>query len=141
MINQLLPKKNQFYDFFSQAADLSVEAAKVLQELVAQDTDRAPLARRLKEIEHQCDEVAHATMELLNKTFITPLDREDIHELILKLDDVVDLLVPIPDEDIQTEIVAEIQRRRSEARRLREAASREWEEAKARFEAEIIGEP
>jgi len=55
-------------------------------------------------------------------------------------DDVVDLLVPIPDEATQTEIVVEIQRRREEARRLRQEAEEEWEAAKSGFEAEFLGE-
>src|SRR3972149_362732 len=91
MINQLLPKKHQFHDYFSQAADLGVEAARTLLQMFESNADADLLARRLKEIEHQCDEVTHQTMELLNRTFITPLDREDIHEVALKLDDVVDL--------------------------------------------------
>lgn len=55
-------------------------------------------------------------------------------------EDVVDLLIPIPDETIQREIVDELRRRRMEARRLREEAAREWEEAKARFEARLLSE-
>jgi len=55
-------------------------------------------------------------------------------------DDVVDLLVPIPDEATQTEIVVEIQRRREEARRLRQESEEEWEAAKSGFEAEFLGE-
>jgi hypothetical protein len=92
MINQLLPKKNEFYDYFGEAADLSVDASQTLLRLVQNSQDPDPISRQLKTLEHQCDEVTHRTMDLLNKTFITPLDREDIHELILKIDDVVDLI-------------------------------------------------
>ena len=93
MINQLLPKQNQFYDLFSEAGEMTVEAAKVLLKMLestANDFDS--LARELRELEHACDDVTHRTITLLNRTFITPLDREDIHELILKIDDVVDLI-------------------------------------------------
>ena len=55
-------------------------------------------------------------------------------------DDVVDLLVPIPDKFTQTEIVEEIQRHRDEARRLRMEAEEEWKVARARFEAKLLGE-
>ena len=51
-----------------------------------------PIARELNEVEHACDDVAHRTMDQLNKSFITPLDREDIHLMILRIDDVVDLI-------------------------------------------------
>lgn len=92
MFTQLLPRKNEFYDYFGQAADLAVESAKTLVKLVESQNDTEVLSRQLKELEHACDDVAHNTMDLMNKTFITPLDREDIHELILRIDDVVDLI-------------------------------------------------
>jgi uncharacterized protein Yka (UPF0111/DUF47 family) len=88
----LLPKKNEFYDYFNEAADRAVEAAKVLQQMMERPQDIETLAHDLKAVEHACDDVAHKTMALLNSTFITPIDREDIHELVLKIDDVVDLL-------------------------------------------------
>jgi hypothetical protein len=91
MLKRLMPQEHEFYDYFEQAADHMVAAANVLLKLTENYPDADPLARELGEIEHACDEVAHAAMERLNKTFITPLDREDIHALILKIDDVVDL--------------------------------------------------
>ncbi|MCG3147864.1 MAG: hypothetical protein PCFJNLEI_01305 [Verrucomicrobiae bacterium] len=92
MITQLLPKKNEFFDYFNEAADRAVEAAKVLRKMMDSNASVETLGHELKAIEHACDDVAHKTMELLNSTFITPIDREDIHQLILKIDDVVDLL-------------------------------------------------
>jgi predicted phosphate transport protein (TIGR00153 family) len=53
---------------------------------------REVVARAIEEYEHQADQVTHATMALLHKTFITPLEREDIHQLISKLDDIVDMI-------------------------------------------------
>ena len=91
MLKRLLPQEYEFYDYFEQAADHAVEAARLLLKLTENYRDADPLARELGELEHRCDEVAHTTMDRLNKTFITPLDREDIHVLILRIDDVVDL--------------------------------------------------
>jgi uncharacterized protein Yka (UPF0111/DUF47 family) len=92
MLKRFLPQEYEFYDYFEQAADHAVDAAKVLLKLTENYGDADPLARELGELEHRCDEVAHTTMDRLNKTFITPLDREDIHTLILRIDDVVDLI-------------------------------------------------
>jgi len=76
---------------FDQAAEHAVSAAKLLLKLTEHYADADPIARELNSIEHACDDVAHRTMEQLNKSFITPLDREDIHVMILRIDDVVDL--------------------------------------------------
>jgi predicted phosphate transport protein (TIGR00153 family) len=92
MLKRLLPQEYEFFDYFEQAADHAVEAAKLLLKITQNYGDADLLARELGGIEHACDEVAHTTMDRLNKTFITPLDREDIHGLILKIDDVVDLI-------------------------------------------------
>lgn len=92
MLKRLLPQEYEFFDYFEQAADHAVAAANVLLKLTQNYADADPLARELGGIEHACDDVAHTTMDRLNKTFITPLDREDIHALILKIDDVVDLI-------------------------------------------------
>lgn len=90
MLRGLIPQEYDFFDYFEKAADHAVSAAKLLLKLTENYGDADPIARELKEVEHACDDVAHITMERLNKTFITPLDREDIHEMILRIDDVVD---------------------------------------------------
>src|ERR1043166_1427467 len=91
MIKLLLPKEHGFYDLFEQAGDYSVSAAKLLVKVTENYAGADPLVRELEALEHACDEVAHTTLDRLAKTFITPLDREDIHQLILSIDDVVDL--------------------------------------------------
>jgi predicted phosphate transport protein (TIGR00153 family) len=88
----LIPREEQFFDLLEQAASYMVEAARVLHTL---STDFAHLKAhidRIGGIEHACDEVAHITLDRLEQTFITPLDREDIHALIVRLDDVVDMI-------------------------------------------------
>jgi len=91
MLRQLIPQEYDFFDSFDKAADHALHAAKLMLKLTENYTDADPIARELNAIEHACDDVAHKTMERLNKSFITPLDREDIHEMILRIDDVVDL--------------------------------------------------
>jgi predicted phosphate transport protein (TIGR00153 family) len=92
MWKNLLPKEHLFFDLFEQASGYSVEAAKLLLRMTENYADADLLAREIEAVEHACDEVTHKTMDRLNKSFITPIDREDIHAFIAKLDDVVDLI-------------------------------------------------
>ena len=81
--------------FFSVFADLSEkidQAAEMLHAMVTQGNRHAEFAGRIKEVEHACDDLTHELVRRLNSTFITPLDREDIYNLAVKLDDVVDLI-------------------------------------------------
>ncbi len=91
MLKRLIPQEYDFFTSFEKAGLHAVEAAKLLLKLTENYAEADPIARELKAVEHACDDVAHATMEQLNKSFITPLDREDIHVMILAIDDVVDL--------------------------------------------------
>jgi hypothetical protein len=91
MLRRLIPQEYDFFSYFNQAAAHAVTAAKLILKLTENFADADPIARELNEVEHACDDVAHTTMEHLNKSFITPLDREDIHAIILRIDDVVDL--------------------------------------------------
>jgi predicted phosphate transport protein (TIGR00153 family) len=87
---RLTPRDTSFYDFFSRAAHNLVEGAAVLRKGLAPGADRAEAAARLKEIEHDSDEITHAVMRQLNSTFVTPFDREDIYALASRIDDVMD---------------------------------------------------
>ncbi|HVZ77111.1 MAG TPA: DUF47 family protein, partial [Gemmatimonadaceae bacterium] len=69
-----------------------VAAAKLLAELFAAPSRTADLVRQIKEVEHRADELTYAVNQRLDKSFITPIDREDIHVLVSRLDDVVDLI-------------------------------------------------
>lgn len=91
MLRQLIPQEYDFFDSFDKAAAHAVAAGKLLLRLTENYSDADPIARELAAVEHACDDVAHTTMDQLNKSFITPLDREDIHAIILRIDDVVDL--------------------------------------------------
>jgi predicted phosphate transport protein (TIGR00153 family) len=89
---RLTPRDTVFYDQFGVSARNIVEAAEVLQRIVAPGADRRALNGRMREIEHANDENTHEVMRRLNSTFVTPFDREDIYNLASRLDDVVDFL-------------------------------------------------
>lgn len=89
----LKPRNTVFYDHFTAAAGTIAAAADTLAEfVVAAPTARPGLLARLGELEHRNDETTHAIMRLLNTSFVTPLDREDIATLAGRLDDVVDAI-------------------------------------------------
>src|ERR1043166_5694422 len=88
----LLPKETVFFDLFEQAAKNVHEAAVALEELLENFRDLPEKAKKVKDIEHAGDKFTHTTIEKLNKTFITPLEREDIHDLICRIDDILDLI-------------------------------------------------
>jgi hypothetical protein len=89
---RLIPREESFFDLFEQGAHNAHAGALALQDLLADYRDIEAKAAKIKEIEHNGDRITHETMTRLNKTFITPFDREDIHELITRLDDVMDLI-------------------------------------------------
>jgi predicted phosphate transport protein (TIGR00153 family) len=88
----LLPKKNEFFDLFSKHAALSVEGARLLGALLSDLSNVEEQSKRIKQVEHDADSVAHQTIELLHKSFITPIDRGDIHRIVSRLDDVLDYI-------------------------------------------------
>jgi len=88
---RLLPRDQKFFDLFTASATFSVQAAGYLIELLQRDEDdRWAVADTIKQLERQADEVTHEVVTRLDRTFITPLDREDIHLLASRLDDVTD---------------------------------------------------
>ena len=87
----LLPREDEYFSLFSKMADKIEEASAILVEMIASDADdMSGFSRRIKDAEHGCDEVMHAITTKLNKSFITPFDREDIYSLSISLDDVCD---------------------------------------------------
>jgi len=90
---RLLPRDEKFFDLFSAVAAVTVESATLLQELLRADTPRrTAIVDQIKRLEHQADQVTHEVVTRLDRVFITPLDREDIHLLASRLDDVIDLI-------------------------------------------------
>ena len=92
MFKKFLPTEGRFFDLFNASADLIVKGAEEFRAMLG-DLEHSELrARAIKRIEHDADTVTHDTVALLHKTFITPLDREDIHELISRMDDILDYI-------------------------------------------------
>jgi uncharacterized protein len=90
---RLLPQDEKFFDMFSAVAGLTVESAALLQELLrAEVPRRTAIVDQIKRLEHEADQVTHEVVTRLDRVFITPLDREDIHLLASRLDDVIDLI-------------------------------------------------
>ena len=89
---RLIPKDEKFFDLFDALAERLTRSAGVLNELFTEPTRLDFFAGQIKELEHQADEITHEIMMRLDRSFVTPLDREDIHTLATTLDNVVDLM-------------------------------------------------
>ncbi|MBL8166944.1 MAG: DUF47 domain-containing protein [Acidobacteria bacterium] len=89
---RLLPKEDKYFDLFNRLSSHITECAILLQNLFADFGQRTVYADKIKGIEHQCDIITHDIIKKLNQTFITPIDREDIHALASGLDDIVDAI-------------------------------------------------
>lgn len=87
---RLIPHDDRFFDLFNRSAENNLEGARILQDILKDPTDLDRKARHLKDIEHRGDEITHEVYRALNRTFVTPLDREDISHLAATLDDVID---------------------------------------------------
>ena len=92
MFGRLMPKEGRFFEFFNEHADLVVQGSRELAALMASGDDLERRAHNIEAIEKRADRITRSTIELLHKTFITPLDRDDIHQLISKMDDILDLI-------------------------------------------------
>ena len=95
MFGKLLPREGNFFEMFNQHAERIVEAGRAFEQLVANYNDlhlREQYNRDVDNAERAADRVTHDVNRLLHKTFITPIDREQIHKLINTMDDVADLM-------------------------------------------------
>ena len=116
MFGRLMPTEGKFFDLFIQHGELCVKGGKELVSLMTNFDDLEHRVHAIETIEKQADKVTHTTLELLHKTFITPLDRDDIHKLITRMDDILDLM-----EDVgQTIWLYDIKQITPEAKRLAE---------------------
>ncbi len=89
---RLIPREQKFYSDFQALADETLRGATLLEQMLAPDRPVWDKADEIKEVEHKCDFLTHEIIQRLNRTFVTPLDREDIHELARSLDDVMDAI-------------------------------------------------
>jgi predicted phosphate transport protein (TIGR00153 family) len=89
---RLIPSEERFYDDFTAMAEQIRHGAGLLDAMLAPDKPLWDKADEIKEVEHKCDFLTHEIIQRLNRTFVTPLDREDIHALARSLDDVMDAI-------------------------------------------------
>lgn len=89
---QLIPRDSQFYDLFAQVASRMSGSANLLHELFKDPSKLDQNVAQIKTLEHEADNLTHDTIDRINRTFVTPFDREDIHALAGHLDEVVDLI-------------------------------------------------
>ena len=131
---RLLPREGRFFDYFNEHAGHAVLAAAELKALLADLSDPEARRRNIERHEKQADQITHHTMQLLHQTFITPLDRDEIHQLITTMDDVLDLM-----EDIaQCLFLYDVRAVTPEAQRLAEicvACTEKVRDAVARLES------
>ena len=92
MAFRLIPKEEKFFDDFVAMAEQIRRGAALLQEMLTPEQPLWDKADEIKEVEHKCDFLTHSVIQRLHKTFVTPLDREDIHSLARSLDDVIDAI-------------------------------------------------
>ena len=90
VLARFLPRDEQFFDHFRDAAVNAAEVTALLASVVADEHGRERDVRRLRDLEHRGDEITHQVFNALNRTFVTPLDREDIRTLAAEMDDLVD---------------------------------------------------
>jgi len=89
---RLIPREEKFYTDFQALADELKRGSELLEQMVAAGHPIWDKAEEIKEVEHKCDFLTHGIIQRLNRTFVTPLDREDIHALARSLDDVMDAI-------------------------------------------------
>ena len=112
----LIPREEKFFDMFVEDASNVLAAARTLESFFESYGDRERIAAQLRELEHRGDQISHEIGHKLESTFVTPFDREDIHHLISRLDDVLDLIEEIADTCIlyRIEEPTEVARRQAE---------------------------
>src|SRR5688572_1456273 len=92
MFGRLMPREGRFFDLFVQHAEQLVLGAREVQALQANVAELPERKRSIEKIEHRADKITQQTMQLLHHTFITPIDRDEIHQLITRMDDILDLM-------------------------------------------------
>jgi predicted phosphate transport protein (TIGR00153 family) len=91
MLN-FLPRDDKYFERFTELAVRIHKAAQILDRFFKGEVSVGTVADQIKRLEHECDEISHEILRGIDRTFITPIDREDIHQLAVRLDDVIDLI-------------------------------------------------
>ncbi len=92
MLGRLMPREGKFFDLFNAHAERIVEGARELASMIGTFSELDAHAQRIDNAERAADKITHETIALLHKTFITPFDRDQIHQLITTMDDILDLI-------------------------------------------------
>src|SRR5712671_4817320 len=92
MLGRLMPREGKFFDLFNAHAERIVEGSRELASMIGTFDQLEAHAQRIDAAERAADKITHETMTLLHKTFITPFDRDQIHQLISTMDDILDLI-------------------------------------------------
>jgi hypothetical protein len=111
----LIPRETKFFDMFVEDARNVLGAARLLEQFFRNYDDRERLASQLLDAEHAGDQISHDIGHKLEKTFVTPFDREDIHALISRLDDILDFIEEVADTCILYNIEAPTETARQQA--------------------------
>lgn len=122
-ISRLMPREGRFFDYFTQHAALIQQGGVALVDLLAaydQPLERSKYIDRIESLEHQADRVTRDTVALLHSTFVTPFDRDDIHRLISRMDDILDLI----QDTAESTVLYDIQSMTGEARQLADCVKR-----------------
>jgi predicted phosphate transport protein (TIGR00153 family) len=92
MLGRLIPRDQEFFTLFDELATHLSTSAKLLRDLFDQPATIQEKVRAIKEVEHKADQLTHEINARIDRSFVTPIDREDIHEMSTRLDDVIDLM-------------------------------------------------
>jgi len=111
---RLLPQEEGFFEFFERAADNLLEGARLLDTFLNDYKDVENKSRQIRNVEHAGDHLTREAIEKLNRTFLAPFDREEIHELVCRMDDVLDHI----DEAANRMVVYRIKEPTDDARAL-----------------------
>ena len=126
MFAKLMPQENRFFDYFIALADEAVKISRELEAMLRHFDDLQKRTFNIETIEKRGDRITHDTIDLLHKTFITPIDRDSIHRLITRMDDILDL-----SEDVAQSIVLyDVQASTAEACKLAELCVASCEQVK-----------
>ena len=116
MLGRLMPREGKFFDLFNAHAERIVEGSRELAAMMSSFSDLEAHAQRIDDAERAADKVTHETVTLLHKTFITPFDREQIHQLITTMDDILDLIQDVA----ESVLLYDLRRVTPEAKQLAE---------------------
>src|SRR6188472_4521254 len=106
----LIPREEAFFDLFKNAAHNMIEGSRLLKDMMEDFRNPTEKAKRIKDVEHIGDGITHEIARKLNLTFITPIDREDIHDLASALDDILDVVEAIADRFVLYKVTTPTER-------------------------------